>query len=222
MKSSPSFNSISEVIQARKTQKVLCEIDDYVPVESEVEARHRPKVLSAVTTAGWAPFHHARSTEVVEPWRVHILWNKECIAAARHMRDVLGAKNKEVQLAAACSALLLVTWLPQFYTDKQRYESQLSIAKQREIDEEHLAATAAFIQNLLLLLTEEGFGTYWSTGFHFRQDPMFEYLGIDRAERLLAGVFIEYPEMQRLDRFRLDGKHRNKRGDKWIRVVKIP
>jgi len=50
------------------------------------------------------------------------------------------------------------------------------------------------VQNLLLLLTAHGMGTYWSSGAALRGPAMFGYLGIPERERLLGAIFIEYPD----------------------------
>lgn len=78
------------------------------------------------------------------------------------------------------------------------------------------------VQNLLLLLTAHNMGNYWSSGGEFRSVEMAEYLNIPAGERLLAAVFIEYPEMQREEdghTLRKPGAHRNERSTGWIREV---
>ena len=91
----------------------------------------------------------------------------------------------------------------------------------RERDEEHLAAASAMVQNLLLLLTARGMGTYWSSGGKLRAPEMFDYLSIPQHERLLAGVFVEFPEAMDAPHQRIPGKLRDRRGDGWIREVKL-
>jgi len=88
-------------------------------------------------------------------------------------------------------------------------------------DEEHLAATSAMVQNLLLLLTANEMGSYWSSGGRFRSEEMFKFLGIDPGERFLAGVFIEYPELIDDTKERKAGAHREKRSESWIREVSL-
>ena len=77
--------------------------------------------------------------------------------------------------------------------------------------------------NLLLLLTAQGYGTYWSSGGQFRTPTMFEKLGIPANEKLIAAVFIEFPETQDQERERIPGKHRDHRApaEKWTRVVEV-
>jgi hypothetical protein len=118
-------------------------------------------------------------------------------------------------MLSACGALIIVNWLPQ--NDLEESE------KVRQVNEEHLAATAAAIQNLLLLLTAQRLGTYWSSGGQLRSREMFDRLGISHDERMLAAVFVEFPETMGLDMDRLPGKQRTKRSsvEKWLREIEI-
>jgi len=213
---------IETIIRSRKTEKVLCDIESRKPIPAEVAARNRLGVLQSLKTAGWAPFHYPRNVAgVAEPWRAHVLWDDEVRNAAIYLRDELNTTSKEPKLAAGCSALVLVTWLPESHDQRSQNlpESNQEVALAR--DEEHLAAAAAMVQNLLLLLTARGMGTYWSSGGKFREPEMFGYLNIPRNERLLAAVFIEYPEMMDKSKERTPGKLRDKRSEAWIREVSL-
>ena len=100
-------------------------------------------------------------------------------------------------MLSACGACVLVSWLPQFEGvdrgDAERKEEALPPkAKQLQIDQEHLAATSAYVQNLLLLLTASNMGTYWSSGGQFREDAMKDKLGIETAGSVLAAVFVDF------------------------------
>ncbi|MEM7480029.1 MAG: nitroreductase family protein [Acidobacteriota bacterium] len=208
--------SIQAVILNRRTEKVLCDVESYRPVPPEVAERNRKTVLEAVKAAGWAPYHHTRGVAgIPEPWRVHILWHDDVRKAAVYLRDELQNTTKVPKLAAAASVVILVTWLPQFYELAARSDGQVAI------DEEHLAAASAMVQNLLLLLTEQGMGTYWGSGGVFRKPEMFDYLGIPRGERLLAALHVEYREMMDPGKERRPGKNRHKRTDAWIREISL-
>lgn len=210
---------VERVVRARRTEKVLSTLADHRPVPDAVDALRRPQVLAAIKTAGMAPFHFARTKEVAEPWRAHVLWHDRAIKTARHLHDEHGDTGKLPLLLAGCSAAALVTWLPEFDADPGKPISEAVREERRTRDEEHLAASAAMVQNLLLLLTAHGMGTYWSSGGALRKPDMFEYLGIPAEERFLAGVFIEYPEMMDASKERKPGSHRDKRGAAWVREV---
>lgn len=213
---------LAEIVRTRKTEKVMCEVESHQVVPEEVSVRNQQIVLDAIETAGWAPFHYPRNVDgIAVPWRVHVLWSEMAGKAAAYLKDNLQVTSKEPRLAAGCNALAIVTWLPEFYDEDCQSSSKLSRDEQVRRDEEHLAASSAMVQNLLLLLTANGMGTYWSSGGKFRGTEMFEYLGIPQSERFLAGVFVEYPEMMEDSKERKAGAHRDKRSGSWIREVSV-
>lgn len=213
--------AVADVIRRRKTEKVLGDVDTAAPVPADIAARNRALVLEAIKSAGWAPFHYPRNVDrLAEPWRAHVVWDAGARRVARHLRDELGTTTKEPSLAAACSALVLVTWLPESEAAPSD-PAKATPAHLRARDEEHLAAAAAMVQNLLLLLTAHGMGTYWSSGGKLRDPAMFRFLSIPDNERLLAAVFVEYPEMRDEARQRVAGKLRDSRSDGWVREVEL-
>ncbi|AFJ02237.1 nitroreductase [Methylophaga frappieri] len=214
---------VEAVMRRRKTEKVLChDIDSRQSVPIALAEKYNPLVRDAIKAAGWAPFHYPRSADgIVEPWRAHVLWDEKLQAAAQFMRDSLPDAKSEAALIAGCHALVLVTWLPGYYrVDEQGLPAQpASRQKEINIDEEHLAAASAMVQNLLLMLTAHEMGNYWSSGGKLRERTMFDYFGIPNNERLLAAVFIEYPELPDACKQRKPGKLRDSRSLDWIREI---
>ena len=214
---------IQKVIRSRVTEKVMCDLEFQEIVPAHIEEPNRKLVRNSIETAGWAPFHYSRGCdEIAEPWRAHILWNLEVRKAAHYLLKELKVTTKEPKLAAACSALVIVTWLPE-PSASQGHDAKVNLLDNLSArNEEHLAASSAMVQNLLLMLTACGMGTYWSSGGRFRSPEMFEYLKIPQNERLLAAIFIEYPEVKTLhkgEKQRKPGAQRNNRSHKWIREV---
>lgn len=206
---------VATVIKERKTLKVLGNSDDRAVLSAEVAARHREVVLEALGVAGWAPFHYFRGEDdLAEPWRAHVFWHADCQELAPRLFEWfpdLNPKSKLPSMMYACGALVLATWIPQFYGQQDRSPKQVMQ------DEEHLAAASAMVQNLLLMLTAHGMGTYWSSGGVLGAPTFFERVGISAKERLTAAVFVEYPETFGDDRPRVAGKNRQKRSQRWIR-----
>lgn len=215
----PESKSTETVMRARVTEKVLATLEQRLPVPTEIEARNRPLVESAIEASGFAPFHYPRNVDgICEPWRAHVLWNAQARSLSRFLSEELKLTSKEPQLAAACSALVLVTWIPE--------DAPASLGQSEDPvvirNEEHLAATSAMVQSLMLALTHHGMGTYWSSGGKLRGPGAFKYLGISGSERLLAALFIEYPEMQDSaygETTRKPGALRNKRSNEWVRFL---
>ncbi|MCH2176491.1 MAG: nitroreductase family protein [Lentisphaeria bacterium] len=213
---------LSNIIRQRKTEKVLCEASSIQEIPSDLQQKNQQIILDAIETAGWAPFHYPRQIdEIAEPWRAHLIWSDNCPKIAQYLTSEIGCTTKEPNLTAGCSALALITWLPEVQRDDLGNLPRATLSAKLARDEEHLAAASAMVQNFLLILTAHGMGTYWSSGGKLGKDDMFQYLNIPRHERLLAAVFIEYPEMMTDGKDRKPGKHRDKRSNRWIREVNL-
>ncbi|MEM7587498.1 MAG: nitroreductase family protein [Acidobacteriota bacterium] len=222
MSESSFADQVDRLVRRRKTEKVMCELEDRTPVPEAVASKNNERVMRALETAGWAPFHFPRKVDrLAEPWRAHVLWHESAHKLAFYLRDELEVKSKLPLLAAASSALVLVTWLPEFYDEAQREGSRLPRETQIVRDEEHLAAASAMVQSFLLLLTAHDMGTYWSSGGILCERETLEHLGVPAGEQLLAAVFIEYPEMHDDSRVRKPGSQRNRRSEDWIRPVTL-
>ena len=212
------------IIKRRQTWKVLAPVDQPIIHSLEVLQRGDQALREAIATAGWAPFHYDRAVDgVKEPWRVHVLDQTKCRALAAEFSGLfpdIKPTNKLPGMLSACGALALVTWLPQFSHGVQTDDEAVAKEKQTQVDEEHLAAAAAYVQNLMLLLTADGLGSYWSSGGQFRTPPMFEHLQIPTHERLLAAVFVDYaPDSSSTER--IAGKLRDQRSaaSQWARWI---
>ena len=207
------MNPVHQVIQDRITEKVIGNVSQPTIVPPLVSEKNDPLVREAVKVAGMAPFHYPRTKGIAEPWRVYHLWNEDCHTLGRYLQDELGVQTKEPKLLAAASAVVLLTWLPE--------HPFATTDKQRTIEEEHIAATGAFGQNLLLLLTSHGFGNYWSSGGILRKPEVLSHIGIDPTERLMGAIFIEYPECRSADAERKLGALRKLRGTQWIKELSL-
>ncbi len=217
-------SQIASIIKRRQTWKVLAPVDQPIIHSRETLDRGDDALREAIAVAGWAPFHYDRAVDgVKEPWRVHVLDQTKCRSLATEFAGLfpdIKPTNKLPTMLSACGALALVTWLPQFSHGAHGNNDAVAKDKQTQVDEEHLAATSAYVQNLMLLLTADGFGTYWSSGGQFRTMPMFEHLSIPANERLLAAVFVDYASDSSSPE-RIAGKLQDQRSpsDKWTRWV---
>lgn len=217
--------ALASIIKQRQTWKVMASVDQPIVHSHEQLQAGDQGLADAIATAGWAPFHYDRAADgIAEPWRVHVLNQDRCRTLAREFSSLfldIKPTNKLPAMLSACGALALVTWLPQF-SHGVGGGSDTGVEKEKrvQIDEEHVAAASAFVQNLLLLLTAEGLGSYWSSGGQFRSKEMFNHLQIPTDQRLLAAVFVDYtPESDAPER--AAGKHRENRADagRWSRWI---
>ncbi len=212
--------TVRRVIRERKTEKILGDPDNPVEYSEDRLALADALVQAAIRDCGWAPFHYDRQTDgIAEPWRVHWLDKASCRNLGQALPDLIPDMkpgNKMPALLAACGSLALFSWVP---------HAEGSIAdtrKLRQINQEHLAATAAAVQNLLLLLTAQGMSSYWASGTLI-SDCLFSQLGIPESYELAAAVFIHYPGGSGPCQA-LSGKQRERRSpdQSWFRQVAFP
>jgi len=210
------MGKIDAIARARRTVKLLP--DPATPLAGEGLSRAAVEALLAA--AGFAPFHRACATAraggggggAVEPWRVHALDKGACSALIPRLDSLAKPPGKIANMLAAADALVLVTWLP---------EEGAAAWAANEVNMEHIAATGAMIQTLLLAATERGIGNYWSSGGVLAGEA-FGMLGIGPEERLLGAIFL-WPEMPEGVEA-APGKLRGQRAapDRWTRWIEAP
>lgn len=214
----------NKTIRARRTIKLKADPDNPLPVNDD--PKFSKTVEELIEAAGFAPFHYS-SAEFYqkegkltgkEPWRFHSLNSQNC----RNLLDILKSgsviKTSEgiLQMLAAADALILVTWLPEpsASPSKKFYPNVKNM--------EHIAATGAAIQNLLLAATEKGITNYWSSGGVLRKPQVMEKLGIPVQEILLGAVFL-FPDPDKTDAEVITGKNREIRSgkEKWMEWIEV-
>ena len=207
--------TIDDIIRQRRTTKVLA--DEPFPCDLD------PSIVETLAElAGQAPFHrpcakpHQQRDErtSIVPWRLHMLDGSTC----RSLRQRLQQRNdsgKMPQLLAAAQALVLVTWLPNPGNDATvLFEPTLE-------NMEHIAATAAAAQNLLLAATGCGLLSYWSSGGPLRLPEVQSWLAIPKQEILLGALFLFHAETH--DAEVIPGNHASQRGPvvtytRWVQL----
>jgi nitroreductase len=204
-----------EAIRKRRTVKILAPHD--LPI---VDCRDTINEILAL--AGQAPFHRAceeqhRSGELsgIEPWRFHVL----DAAACRRLHPQLPKENagKIPAMLAAANALIMATWLPNAgvaatMDDEPGFAVTLT-------NVEHIAATAAAIQNLLLAATARGLANYWSSGGVLRSPSVFELLGIPSNQILLGAIFLFPQECTGAERATSKLRPHRTSPNKWSRWI---
>lgn len=216
--------AVDQVIQARKSVKVVGDVDA-IP---EIPESFFSEVQEAMKVAGWAPFHFTaheshldREMNSPVPWRFYALDQKNCLrlidSLIEHPELGLNKNVAILRMIAAYGALVLVTWLP----EPENCTSDEGMTRCAMKNEEHIAATAAATQNLLLAATARNIDSYWSSGGVLKEKECFEICKIPDQERLLGAVFLA-PEMPDRKGVR-PGKWRDKRGtpDQWMTSVVI-
>lgn len=172
---------LQEAIKTRRTLKVLS--------QENVEVKDVSKdVQEILEMGGKAPFHYANINTVdkelksLAPWRFYVLDGEQC----RKLADIFVEKGinggKITQMLRSAQSLIQVTWCPEVSEDGEVLLDQKNV--------EHIAATSAAIQNMLLTATALGYENYWSSGGVLREEFSKKILNIPLDEVLLASLFI--------------------------------
>jgi nitroreductase len=208
-------------IRQLQTEKDLSDLD--LPVIDL--AQQRELIQELLLLAGQAPFHraceehhrHNSALTGIEPWRFYAVDAATC----RKQRTQLPSENagKIPAMLAAADALIIATWLPNAgealpMDDEPGFALTLA-------NMEHIAATAAAIENLLLAATARGLSNYWSSGGVLRGAVVRELLAIPATEVMLGAIFL-FPQASG-DAERVTSKLRPHRTppSKWSRWVEL-
>lgn len=211
---------IDEIIRSRKTSKML----SAAPVDSSLD---REIVSEVIELAGWAPFHLAASPihrqrlddASLVPWRYYVLLKETCLKLRQRLINQ-GDRSKVPDMLAVADNLIQVTWCPD-PDESGNLEKDEHLYVPTASNMEHIAATAASVQNLLLAATARGIPNYWSSGGPLRTPEIASMLGIAAEEILLGSVFLFANAENHRDVAVRPGKMREKRGPvsawcKWI------
>jgi nitroreductase len=137
-------------------------------------------VARAIEAATWAPNHH-----LTEPWAFHVLRGGARAALAEAAADTLPPERDTPAERAALRT-------------KLERAPVVVVMVQRAVPEdpvralEDYAACACATQNLLLAAHADGLAAKWSTGKLARSPGAAAYLGLGRADRIVAYVYLGY------------------------------
>jgi nitroreductase len=219
MESTNEFEMLAATIKRRRTLKSISSEASAYTLTPDQDAEMRSAIAETLEAARWAPFHFDRQKDgLAEPWRVHVLNQALCRKIAANFETWFGdlkPGNKIPGLLRGCGRLLLVNWLPQSIVEIP------DETKRNEINLEHHAACAAFVQNILLLLTSLGYESYWSSGGQLASREMYRRLEIGPDEAFLAAIFVEPKIIWHENEERLPGKLRSNRSapERWVKFV---
>lgn len=137
-------------------------------------------VKEAIASACWAPNHH-----LTEPWHFYHLGKETVIEICALNKEMLietkglEAAEKKVKRWLGIPGWIVVTC--QKSDDELRYQ-------------EDYAACCCAIQNLMLLLWQQGIGTKWSTGPVIRDERFYDLVWVNEdMEKVVGIVWYGYP-----------------------------
>jgi len=211
---------VDDVIRSRRTEKILAnESFDWQPTPAELRGFDQ-SVEEALEVARWAPFHYPGNQDgLKEPWQARWLKRESCLVMADQLaqwNEQLAPGHKFPMLLRACGSCVIVSWMPDFDLQPE--------SKRGQVNDEHLAATAAFVQNLLIALEARNLGTYWASGNVILEGETPQKLGMRAGEKVTAVVFIHYrPEDPESGLQRIEGKLRHSRDPDlgWLTRVEL-
>lgn len=176
-------NTVFETIKQRRS---IGKMTEQVPTRQQIE-----RMLEAATHA---PNHHK-----VEPWRFFVLAGKarnelgEIMAAvqAARMTDTTNAKaqailSKERAKPLRAPVLIVVA------AERSQQDNVIEI--------ENVEATAAAVQNMLLVAEEMGLACMWRTGDSAYDSRVKLWLGLAPEDHIVAFVYVGYAAIPRLER----------------------
>ena len=189
---------VSDVIKQRKTAKVLAD----APWKPSLKASEQKELISdLLELAACAPYHyksaakyHTSGLESPLPFRAYTMTSGTCRKLARQLQSMDAPPGKIVNMLWAAEALLMMTWLPDVFGDQPQEREMEPLPFTGNLrNMEHIAASSAAIQNILIGATQKGFPNYWSSGGVLRQKAARQLLGVPLEEMLLGCLFI-FPE----------------------------
>ena len=157
--------NLSELIKSRRT------IHRFKAGVTPAEATLR----AALEQAAWAPNHH-----LTQPWRFYLLGAKSKERICRLNAEQVGERQGE-----RAGQLKLKRWrdMPGWLVLTCRRSSDTRVMR------EDYAACCCVVQNLMLLLWEEGIGMKWTTGDVIRTPAFYEIIRADPQQEEVVGLF---------------------------------
>jgi nitroreductase len=172
---------VQEAIKKRRTLKVLAKTNT---ISRDISG----DMAEILEMGNAAPFHYVNSKAAdkeltsLAPWRFYVLDGAVCGKLADYLVNNGIAAGKIIYMLRAAQSVIQVTWMPEASEEKNFVKQSINI--------EHVSATAAAVQNMLLTATSLGYENYWSSGGVLREDRFKAMFEIPLDEELLASVFL--------------------------------
>ncbi len=185
----------TEAIHSRKTAKVLASGPWSPSLTQDEQERLCDHLLNLAANA---PYHYKSAERYKEgvqtsslPFRCYTADGATCNTLATKLETLDPPPGKILNMLWAAELLIITTWLPDVFgtqPEQREMEPLPFVGNLRNM--EHIAATSAAIQNMLLGATAEGHPNYWSSGGMLRQKSARNMLQISMEEVMLGAVFI--------------------------------
>jgi nitroreductase len=146
---------------------------------------------------------HAPNHRLTEPWRFHVFTGKGRGELARARAEIARLQSEAEGEADELAAGRISR------ERKKAFRAPVVIAVICEAgrDEvetlENYAACAAAVQNMQLTAHSLGLATMWRTGAVAYHDHMREFFGLEEGDRIVAHLYVGYPDMGQRPRRRM-------------------
>lgn len=154
---------------------------------SKVSPEEPPEELihTMLEAATWAPNHY-----LTEPWRFIVLRRDARNRLGEALGAAAAARESDPELAEAARQKIAVKPLRAPYIIAVAVEPD---SREKVVEIEEIAATAAATQNMLLAAEALGLGAIWRTGWACYTPQVREFLGLSERATVLGFVYVGYP-----------------------------
>ena len=162
---------VSDLIRARRT------IHDFVPDKIP----EKSLIISAIKQARWAPNHR-----LTEPWHFYLIGPETAEAVCQLNADLFYEQGEDDKAKTKLARWRTIPgWI---LVTCERSDDALT-------EQEDYAACCCAIQNLSLLLWQEGIGMKWSTGSVIRDPRIYDLAWVDIKREFIVGLlWYGYPK----------------------------
>ncbi len=154
----------------------------------------REQIAQILEAATHAPNHHR-----VEPWRFFVLTGQARNELGTIMAESLATRLEETLSAKAQARLAKERdkplSSPVLIIVASEYPTQPNI-----VDIENIAATAAAVENMLLVAEELGLAAKWRTGDAAYDPRVKQWLGLSAEDHIIAMLYLGYPAIPKTER----------------------
>ena len=174
------------LLTALRNRRSISKVSPETPPEELIRT-----MLEAAT---WAPNHFQ-----TEPWRFVVLRGEARERLGAVMGDLAAAREvdpyrKDAARERIATKPLRAPWVIAVAVEPD--------AREKVVELEEIAATAAATQNMLLAAEALGLGAIWRTGWACYAPEMGEFLGLSERATVLGFVYVGYPAQPAPERVR--------------------
>ncbi|MCB0429893.1 MAG: nitroreductase [Flavobacteriales bacterium] len=171
-----NLSEISSLIRERRTIK---------PESFSSRKVHREIVEKLLDVARWAPTHG-----MTQPWRFIVF-------EGDGVKRLSGVQAQTYERLNEGSRFVKAKW-EQLRDRPLRATVVIAICMQRQPEEkipeiEEVEAVACAVQNIMLMATAYGIGSYWSSGGLTYTEEMKAFLELGERDRCLGFLYLGYP-----------------------------